>query len=173
MHPYADQPILDQASLIEALDHHRVSLSLSWRALARALCVSPATLARMREGKGMNAETLARILHYMGAPAALFFKEETEADTHANSLQRVLRAIDNESYLSAMNRTLMKSIIKNIYAQEKDQKEMESAKEKKEMGADNKFLQNTEYDEEGDAGAFDEDEEDESWLTDEEALGIH
>lgn len=59
--------IFDLDAFYVALDRRRRHHRMSWRDVADATGVSPATLSRLAQGGGMNVHTMARLLSWTGS----------------------------------------------------------------------------------------------------------
>lgn len=99
MRPKNPSPTLDVVALHKALDSVRDERGLSWRGVAGETGVSPSTLSRMKEERKPDADSLSRLLDWLGMPAEEFIRDRgknrtapTGRTTTTTSITAALRA---------------------------------------------------------------------------------
>lgn len=60
-------PSFDPEKLYEALDRRRRRKEMRWRDVAKAAGVSPSTLTRISQGKRPDADSLVRLMAWLGS----------------------------------------------------------------------------------------------------------
>jgi transcriptional regulator with XRE-family HTH domain len=88
---------VDVSGLYACLDRARQSAGMSWRALGRALGVSPSTFTRLSQGNMVDTETFLALVTWLGVDVADFTDGYVDRTGRINGLESQLTQLTYET----------------------------------------------------------------------------